>query len=111
MLERSGDVPQLVARDFNIDLLLYELVLRKKIENMMAAHCLNLISLREATRETGTSSSCIVAIFSNVPLLNSTNEKTSFSDHYSLHLKLDLEYYAMDCINRCRCLKKLEKRL
>ena len=74
----------------------------------MAAHCLSLISLREATRETETSSSFIDAIFGNVPLLNSTIEKTSFSDHYSLHLKLDLEYEAMESIYRFRCLKKLE---
>ena len=90
VLERNGDLPQLVAGDFNIDLLLDELVLRKKLENMMAAHFLSLISLREATRETETSSNCIDAIFGNVALLNSTIEKTSFSDHYSLHLKLDL---------------------
>ena len=47
-LQRNGDLPQLVAGDFDIDLLLDELVLRKKLENMMAAHCLSLISLREA---------------------------------------------------------------
>ena len=76
----------------------------------MAAHCLSLISLRKATRETETSSSCIDAIFGNVPLLKSTIEKTSFSDHYSFHLKLDLEYEAIECIYRFRCLKKLENR-
>ena len=110
VLERNGDLPQLVAGDFNIDLLLDELVLRKKLENIMAAHCLSLINLREATRETETSSSCIDAIFGNVPLLKSTIEKTSFFDHYSLHLKLDLEYEAMECIYNFRCLKKLENR-
>ena len=94
----------------NIDLLLDELVLRKKLENIMAAHCLSLISLREATRENETSSSCIDAIFGNVPPLNSTIEKKSFSDHYSLHLKLDHEYEAMECIYRFRCLKKLENK-
>ena len=78
---------QLVAGDFNIDLLLDELVFRNKIENMMAAHCLSLISLREATRETETSSYCIDAILGNVPLLKSTIDKTTFSDHYSLHFK------------------------
>ena len=80
VLEKNGDLPQLVAGDFNIDLLLDELVLRKKLENIMAAHCLSIISLREATRETETSSSCLDAIFGNVPLLKSTIEKTSFSD-------------------------------
>jgi len=90
VLERNGDLPQLLAGNFNIDLLLNELVLRKKLENMMAAHFLSLISLREATRETETPSSCIDAIFGNVPLLKSTIEKTTISDHYSLHLKLDL---------------------
>ena len=110
MLVRNGDLPQLVAGDFNADLLLDELVLRKKLENIMAAHCLSLISLRQATRETETSSSCIDAIFGNVPLLKSTIEKTPFSDHYSLHLKLHLEYEAMECIYRFRSLKKLENR-
>ena len=110
VLERNGDLPQLVAGDFNFDLLLHELVLRKKLENIMAAHCLTLISLREATRETQTSSSCIDAIFGYVPLLKSTIEKTSFSDHYRLHLNLDLEYEAMECIYRFRCLKKLGNR-
>ena len=110
VLERNGDLPQLVAGDFNIDLLLEELVLRKKLENIIAAHCLSLISLREVTQKIETSSSCIDAIFGNVPLLKSTIEKTSFSDHYSLHIKLDLEYEAMECIYRFRCLKKLENR-
>ena len=41
--------------------------------------------LREATRETETSSSCVDAIFGNVPLLKSTIEKKTFSDHYRLH--------------------------
>ena len=78
----------------------------------MAAHCLSLISLREATRETETCSFCIDAIFGNVPLLQSTIEKTSFSDLYSLHLELDLEYEAMECIYRFRCLEKTwEQRL
>ena len=49
VLERNEDIPHLVAGDFNIDLLLEELVLGKKLENIMAAHCLSLISLREAT--------------------------------------------------------------
>ena len=80
VLERNGDLPQVVAGDFNIDPLLDELVLRKKLENIMAAHCLSLIRLREATRETETSSSCIDAIFGNVPLLKSTIEKK----HHSL---------------------------
>ena len=52
MLERNGDLPQLVAGDFDIDLLLDELVLQKKSENMMTADCFSLISLREATQET-----------------------------------------------------------
>ena len=110
MLERNGDLPQLVAGDFNIDLLPDELVLRKKIENMMAAHCLGLISLRKATRENETSSSCIDATFGKVPLLKSTNKKTTFFDHYSLHLNLDLKYEAMECIYRFPCLKKLGNR-
>ena len=110
VLETNGDIPQLVAGDFNIDFLLDKLVLRKKLENIMASHCLSLISLREATRETETSSSCIDAIFGNVPLPKSTIGKTSFSDHYSFHLKLDLQYEAMECIYLFRCLKKLENR-
>ena len=112
MLERKGDIPQLLAGDFNIDLLLDELVLRKKLENMMAAHCLSLISLREATRETETFSSGTNAIFGNAPLPKSTIEKATFFDHYSLHLKLDLEYEAIECIYRFRCSKNLwEQRL
>ena len=108
VLERNGDIPQVVVGDFHIDLLLDELVLRKKLENMMAAHCWSLISLREATRGTEISSSCLDALFGNVPLLKSRIEKTAFSDHYSLPLKLDLEYEAMECIHRFRCLNKLE---
>ena len=110
VLKRNGDLPQLVAGDFNIDLMLDELVLRKNLENIMPAHCLNLISMREATRETETSSSYIDGNFGKVPLLNSTIEKTSFFDHYSLHSKLDLEYEALESIYRFRCLKKLENR-
>ena len=108
VLQRTGDLPQLVAGDFKFDLLLDELVFRKKLENMMDAQCLSLISLREATRESETSSSRIYAIFGKVPLLKSTIDKTIFSDHYSLHLKLDLNYEAMECINRFWWLKKLE---
>ena len=81
VLEKNGDLPQLLAGDFNIDVMLDELVLRKKLEKIMAPHCLSLTRLREATRETETFSSCIDAIFGNVPLLNSTIENTSFSDH------------------------------
>ena len=110
ILERNGGLPQVVAGDFNIDLLLDELVLRKKLENTMAAHCLSLINLSEATRETKTSSSYIDAIFGNVPLLKYTIEKTSFYDLYSFDFKLDLEYEAMECIYRFRCLKKFENR-
>ena len=95
MLERNGGLPQLVAGDFNIDLWLDELVLRKKLENMMAAHYLSLISFKEATREAETSSSCLDAIFGNVSLLKFTIEKKTFSDHYSLHLEWDFEYEAM----------------
>ena len=110
MLERNGELPQLVAGDFNIDLLLDKLVLRKKHKNMMATHCLILISLRETTRETETSSSCIDAIFGNLPLLKSTTVKTPLSDHYSLEIKLDLEYEAMECIYCFRSLKRFENR-
>ena len=77
---------------------------------MMAAHCLSPISLRKATRESETSSSCIEAIFGNVPLLKSTIERTAFFDQYSLHLKLDLEYEAMKGIYRFRSLEKLANR-
>ena len=108
MLQRNGDLPQLVAGDFNIDLFPDELVLRKKFENMTAELYLSLISLREASRETENCSSCIDAIFGNVSLLKSTIKKTTFSDNYSLHLKLDLKYEAMECIYRFRCLKNLE---
>ena len=112
MLQIKGDLPQLLAGHFNIDLLLDQLVLRKRLENMMAAHCLSPISLREATREAETSSSCIDTIFGNVPLLKSTIENITFFDHFliSLQLKMDLEYEAMECTNRFRCLKKLENR-
>ena len=88
----------MVTGDLNIDLLLDELVLRKKFGNMMAAHCLSLSSLREATRNTETSRSCINAIFGNVPLLKYTIEKSTFSDHCSLHSKLDLEYEDLESI-------------
>ena len=77
---------------------------------MMAAHCLSQISLRKTTRETETSSSCIDAIFGNVPLLENAIEKTTLPDHHSLQLKLSLEYEAMECIYRFGCLSKLENR-
>ena len=110
MLEGNGKILQMVACDFNNDLLLDELVLRKKLQNMMTAHCLTLISLREATRETETSKFFKDAIFGNVPLLKSKSEKTTISDYYSLLLKLDVEYRAMECIYHFRCLKKLKNR-
>ena len=50
VLERNVDLPQLLAGDFNIDLLLDELFLRKKLKNIMAAYCLSLISLREGSK-------------------------------------------------------------
>ena len=61
MFDRNGVIAQLVVGDFNIDLLPYELVLWKKLKNIMVAHCLCLTSLREATRETETCSFCIDA--------------------------------------------------
>ena len=76
----------------------------------MAAHAASLISLRETTRETETSSSCIDAVFGNVPLLKSTIEKTTFSDQYILHSNLDLEYEAMECIYRLWSSEKLESK-
>ena len=109
-MERNGDLLHLVAGDFNVDLLLDELVVQKTKENMMIAQYLYLISLREATYKTETSSSCIDANFENVPLLKSTDEKPTFFDHYSLHIKMDPKYEAIERIYRFRCLKKFENR-
>ena len=69
----------------------------------------NSNQFERSNRETETSSFCIDAIFGNVPLLKcTTQKKTSFFDPYSLPLKLDFEYKAMECKYRFRCLKKLE---
>ena len=108
VLAKNGDLLQLVADGPNIDELLDKLALLKRLKNRTAAHYSNLISLTEATRATATSSSCIDAIFGNVPLLKSTNEKTAFYDHYSCYLKMDLEYEAMECIYCSSCYVALE---
>ena len=58
-LETHGYSSQLAAGDINIDVLLDELFLGKKLENMVAAHCLSLTGLKESTRQNETSSSGI----------------------------------------------------
>ena len=57
-------------------------------KNLVAADYLNLISLWGPTGETETFNFCIDAIFGIVPVLKCKNEKTTFSDLHSLHLKL-----------------------
>ena len=65
VLDKNGNGLQIVCGDFNTDLLNENLGARVTFENMMNSQGLDLVSLREPTRETATSSTCIDAIYSN----------------------------------------------
>ena len=73
----------------------------------MTSQGLSLVSLREPTRETATSSTCIDSIYSNVTVRNSKIEKTTFSDHYSLKIDIDIHYEVVNDIFEYRSLKRL----
>ena len=90
VLDKNGNGLQIVCGDFNTDLINENLGARVTFENMMNSQGLDLVSLREPTRETATSSTCIDDIYSNFPVQRSQILKTTFSDHYSLHLDMNI---------------------
>ena len=108
MLEKNGDGLQIACGDFNIDLLNVSLAARVTLEYLMSSQGLDLVSLREPTRETATSSTCIDSIYSNVPVQRSEIQKTTFSDHYSLKLDVNIYHDVKESIFEFRSLKKLE---
>ena len=99
---------QIACGDFNIDLLNENLAARITLENLMTAQGLELVSLRQPTRETATSSTCIDSIYSNIPVQLTQIKKTTFSDHYSLELSFEIFYEIAESIFEYRSLKKLE---
>ena len=109
VLDKNGEGMQIACGDFNIDLLNENLAARITLENLMTAQGLELVSLRQPTRETATSSTCIDSIYSNIPVqLTQIKKKTTFSDHYSLELSFEIYYEIAENIFEYRCLKKLE---
>ena len=74
----------------------------------MNSQGLDLVSLREPTRETATSSTCIDAIYSTFSVQRSQILKTTFSDHYSLHLDMNITLELVENIFEFRSLQKLE---
>ena len=68
VLDKNGEGMQIACGDFNIDLLNENLAARITLENLMTAQGLELVSLRQPTRETATSSTCIDSIYSNIPV-------------------------------------------
>ena len=75
---------------------------------MMSSQGLDLVSLREPTRETATSSTCIDSKNSSVPVQRSQIVKTTFSAHYSLELDIKIYHEVVENIYEFRSLKKLE---
>ena len=74
----------------------------------MNSQGLELVSLREPTRETATSSTCIDAIYSNFSVQLSQILKTTFSDHYSLQLDMNMSLEMVENSFEFRSLQKLE---
>ena len=58
MLVKNADGLQIACGDFNIDLLNVSLAARVTLEYLMSSQGLDLVSSREPTRETATSSAC-----------------------------------------------------
>ena len=108
VLDKNGNGLQIVCGDFNTDLLNENLGARVTFENMMNSQVLDLVSLREPTRETATSSTCIDAIYSNVSVQRSQILKTTFSDHYSVYLGMNITLELVENIFEFRFLQKLE---
>ena len=72
--------------------MLYEnLATRVSLEYSLYSRGFDLMSLREPTRETAKSGTCIDSIYSNITVQRSQIEKTTFSDHY--RPKLDIDIY------------------
>ena len=63
VLDKNGEGMQIACGEFKIDLLNERLAARITLENLMTAQGLDLVSLREPTRETATSSTCIHSIY------------------------------------------------
>ena len=99
---------QIACGDFNFDLLNENLAARITLENLMTAQGLELVSLRQPTRETATSSTCIDSIYSNIPVQLTQIKKTTFSDQYSLELSFEIYYEIAENDFEYRSLKKLE---
>ena len=108
VFEINGNGLQIVCGDLNTDILNENLGARVLFENMMNSQGLDLVSLREPTRETATSSTCIDAIYSNFSVQPSQILKTTFSDHYSLHLDMSITLELVENVFEFRSLQKLE---
>ena len=67
VLDKNGEGMQIAGGDFNIDLLNESLAART-LKNLMTVQGLDLVSLREPTRETATCSTCIDSIYNNIPV-------------------------------------------
>ena len=92
VLDENGAGMHIICGDLNIDLVNEYLSARIILETLMTAQGLGLISLREPIRETASSSTCIVPVYSNIPLQLTRNENTTFSDQYSLQLSFKICY-------------------
>ena len=68
VLNKNGDGTQIACGDCNIDFLNETLPARITLENLMTAKGLDLVSLREPSRKTAISSTCIDSIYSNIPV-------------------------------------------
>ena len=108
VLETNGGGLQVACGDFNIDMLNENQAARVSLEYLMYSQGLDLVSLREPTRETATSGTCIDSIYSNISVLRSQIEKTTFSDHYSLNLDFDIHHEVVEEIFEFISFKKLE---
>ena len=86
---KSGGL-QIACGDFNIDMLYENLATRVSLEYSLYSRGFDLVSLREPTRETATSGTCIDSIYSNIAVQRSQIEKTTSSDHFCPKLDLDI---------------------
>ena len=109
VLDKNGESMQIACGEFSFDLLNKTLAARISLENLMTVQGLNLVSLRDPTRET--SSTCINSIYSNIPVQLTRIKKTTFADHYSLQLSFKSSYETTENIFEYRSLKKLEDSL
>ena len=98
VLDKNGNGLQIVRGNLNTDLLNENLGVRVTFENMMNSQGLDLVSLREPTNETATSSTCIDAIYSNFTVQRSQILTTTFFG--SLQLTMGYHY---DLGNSIKC--------